>query len=243
MHALSDAELLSVWERGLGQGAVQRALILLAAACPETPADELSRWSIGQRDAELLQFRAQTFGSRLISVANCPACGQDAELELETSQLLTAPVGPPPAHLELEVNDYRVRFRLPNSTDLLAAERVAKVDDARDELLARCLIWAEVNGVALAASDLPAEIATAIAERMAEADPLADVRLSGECPACGASWLAPFDIVSFFWTELSAWARRQVREVHLLASAYGWREAEILALGATRRGLYLELIE
>jgi hypothetical protein len=33
-----------------------------------------------------------------------------------------------------------------------------------------------------------------------------------------------------------------VREVHRMASAYGWREADILAMSAFRRQRYLELI-
>jgi hypothetical protein len=31
-------------------------------------------------------------------------------------------------------------------------------------------------------------------------------------------------------------------EVHKLASAYGWREADILAMSATRRSMYLNII-
>jgi hypothetical protein len=34
-----------------------------------------------------------------------------------------------------------------------------------------------------------------------------------------------------------------VREVHLLASAYGWRESDILAMTPWRRQLYLELVQ
>jgi hypothetical protein len=53
---------------------------------------------------------------------------------------------------------------------------------------------------------------------------------------------APFDIVSHLWTELDAWARRMLREVHALAATYGWSEAEILRMSATRRRAYLDLI-
>ena len=52
----------------------------------------------------------------------------------------------------------------------------------------------------------------------------------------------PLDVAAFFWTELNAWAVRLLREIHALASAYGWREADILALSPKRRDLYLELI-
>ena len=62
MRALSAAELLSVWERGTGQPPHERALSLLAAACPESSRDELAILSIGERDKRLLTLRAWTFG-------------------------------------------------------------------------------------------------------------------------------------------------------------------------------------
>ena len=76
---------------------------------------------------------------------------------------------------------------------------------------------------------------------MAEADPQADVQLALVCPACGHTWQATFEIVSFLWAELSAWAERTLADVHALASTYGWREADILAMSARRRQRYLEL--
>src|SRR5438876_7126247 len=88
MRALTDAELLSVWERGLGQSAVQQALQLLAAASPETPPDDWATLSIGRRDACLLALRERTFGSRIVSLATCPACGEQAEVTFEVAQVL-----------------------------------------------------------------------------------------------------------------------------------------------------------
>jgi hypothetical protein len=77
---------------------------------------------------------------------------------------------------------------------------------------------------------------------MSRADPQADVRLALTCPACRHQWRSIFDIVTFFWIELDVWARRTLRDVHALARAYGWREADILALSPQRRQCYLEMI-
>jgi hypothetical protein len=82
----------------------------------------------------------------------------------------------------------------------------------------------------------------AITAAMAEADPQAEVELSLRCLMCGNQWLAPFDVVSFLWREIDAWATHILREVHQLASAYGWSERDILALSPLRRRHYLELI-
>jgi hypothetical protein len=50
-----------------------------------------------------------------------------------------------------------------------------------------------------------------------------------------------FDIEEYFWVEVAARAMRILREIHILARAYGWREADILAMSTRRRQAYLEL--
>lgn len=75
-----------------------------------------------------------------------------------------------------------------------------------------------------------------------QADPQANVQLNVSCPACSHQWQMTFDILSFFWTEISAWAQRILREVHVLASAYGWHEADVLAMSSMRRQCYLQMV-
>src|SRR5512136_680530 len=87
MRALSASELLSVWERGLAQSPVERALTLLVAANPESAPDDMARLSIGQRDAQLLTLREWMFGSQLVSLANCQECGEQLELAFDVSDI------------------------------------------------------------------------------------------------------------------------------------------------------------
>jgi hypothetical protein len=108
-------------------------------------------------------------------------------------------------------------------------------------LLERCLISAELNGEAVVTSELSDEILEAIATKMLEADPQGDVQLALTCPACSHRWQITFDILSFFWNEINVWAQRVMREIHVLASSYGWREADILALSPWRRQVYLQM--
>jgi hypothetical protein len=77
---------------------------------------------------------------------------------------------------------------------------------------------------------------------MADCDPQADVEIARTCSACGHQWQTSFDIVSFFWTEICAQAKRLLREVDILARVYGWREADILSMSAARRRAYLEMV-
>lgn len=233
MRSLSASELLDVWERGLAQPPVERALALLTATRPGSTRDELAHLSIGRRDAALLSLREQTFGARLAGIADCPACNEKLELTFETSEIRAAGDEPEPS-LTVIASGQEVRFRLPDSTDVLAVAGNGDAARTRDLLLERCLEDASPR-------QLPEEVTEAIVARMAEADPQADVQLNLSCPACGHRWQALFDIVTFFWSEIHAWAHRTLQDVHRLASAYGWREPDILALSPWRRQVYLEL--
>jgi hypothetical protein len=239
MRPLAPTELLDVWERGQGRPPVQRALALLAAACPEVSLDALARLPIGTRDSLILTVREWTFGPDLAALAACPHCGERLEMSFRTDDIRCAGEVVPEDGLSVSVAGYDVSFRLPDSRVLSqdAAEAAAPA-----LLLERCLLSARYGDEACRADQLPEVVRAAVAERMARADPQADVRLDIDCPACGRGCRLPFDITSYFWAELDAWARRTLGEVHLLASAYGWREADVLALTPFRRQLYLEMV-
>ncbi len=76
---------------------------------------------------------------------------------------------------------------------------------------------------------------------LAKTDPQAETLIDLTCPACGHGWTVALDIGSFLWTRWNALAKRLLREVHVLARAYGWREPDILALSWIRRQAYLEM--
>jgi len=240
MRALSVPELLGAWESGLEQGPVERALTLLGAACPETPRDSLARLSIGRRDASLLTLREWTFGSRVDSLVECPRCGQRLEIAFNIADVRVEGEAPP--ELPATVEEYQLRLRPPDSTDIAAIAAEPAVERKRQLLFERCLIEARRGGEEAPAGKLPPEALNAVAERLAEADPQADIQLDVACSCCGERWKSAFDIAAFFWSEIDAWACRILREVHTLASAYGWSERDILALTPARRQFYLEMV-
>jgi hypothetical protein len=243
MRALSAAELFDVWERGQGQSPAQRALILLAVACKETPPEQLGQFSIGRRDADLLALREHTFGLQLASTAVCPHCAVQLEFRIDADDIRMTPTEERNAPEQLTEAECEIAFRLPNSLDLATLDPSADLETNRQRLFERCVTEAKRAGVEIAASQLPDAVVAAVAQRMSELDPQADVQLALACPQCDHKWHAPLDPISYFWSEIHAWAHRILREVHALASAYGWREADILALSAWRRQAYLELIE
>lgn len=245
MHTLSVAKLLTTWEIALAQHPIQRGLTLLAMAWPETPVPDLASLSIGRRDAALLTLREQIFGTRLNSIANCPQCGERLELSFQVDEI-RAPVPEEPAQpLQWQSGAYQVHFRPPNSADLLVIASQHDSATAHQQLLQRCLISVQqksTESTELMFNPLPAGLAEQILLQMAEADPQGDVQLALACPSCQHEWQVAFDILSYLWQEINDWAQRTLHEVHLLATAYGWREADILALSAQRRHFYLSLI-
>ena len=240
MHLPSASAMLGAWERGLDQGPVERGLTLLALGSPESTAEALAELSIGERDRRLLALREALFGPRMTGLISCSACGEPLELDFTVAELCAAPK-PDMGGLAVCGEDYAVELRLPDSRDLLACA-ASDPAEAASVLLRRCVVSARFREEPAAAEDLPAFLVAEAARRLTEADPQADMRFALACASCSHQWHAPFYIVPFLWTELEAWAGRLLQDVHALASAYGWTERDILALGRARRQQYLRML-
>ena len=152
------------------------------------------------------------------------------------------PGAEPPQDLSVDIGEYSVHFCLPNSFDLMAISDLKDLDEATHVLIGRCLIGANYKGEETPVDALPEMVLDKILERMNESDPQADIQLNLSCPECGHKWWAAFDILSFLLKEIDAWAFHTLRDFHVLASAYGWSEAESLAMSNWRRQVYLELV-
>src|SRR5258708_2994405 len=243
MRPLSAQEMLVIWERGLHQHPVERALTMLNVAMPAFAADALLTLSIGQRDAYLLALREATFGSRLESFVECPACQERLEFTPHRPDIRVTSVTESNEGTQQAVIDgYELHFRSPNSRDLIAIARFRDVDAARRILVQRCIVEAKRDGETITVSAFREPMIVDLAEHMARFDPQAEVRLNLSCPACDHQWSLLFDIASFLWTEICGQAKRLLRDVHTLARAYGWREADILSMSAARRQCYLEMV-
>ncbi|MEV0172028.1 hypothetical protein AB0I00_13035 [Streptomyces sp. NPDC050803] len=235
MTITGAAELLAAWETGLAQAPTGRALLLHRTARPDLDGAVLPALPVGEREADLFALRRALFGDRMQVRLDCADCGADMEFDLDAGEFA---VGTDDRQVTVSEGGWEVEFRLPGVADVTAAARAA---DPRAALLARCLVAAERGGTAVAAGELPVAVQRRIAEAVEAADPGADVTLNVACPECGQATRAELDIASYLWTELDAWARDVLLDVHLLATAYGWSEPEILALSPLRRRYYLEL--
>lgn len=250
MHALSAPELLRVWERAEDRHPIDRGLALLQATCPGWDRQQLASLPIGRRDAMLLDLRERTFGQQLRGVGRCPHCAAQVEFSVKVSDLLGPAAGDvddegglaPAEEFTFAADGCRLRCRLPNSFDLAEIVDCPDEAQARHRLLRRCVIEVVCDEARVPLSDLPETAIKALGAEMAQRDPIAELRLDLDCPDCRGRWLLALDILSFFWSEIAAQAKQLLEEVHVLARAYAWPEADILAMSSRRRRYYLKMV-
>lgn len=251
MHAPSTADLLLAWECGLDQSPTGRALALLRPCLPGISADKLAALPIGARDIHLLGLRESLFGNAVAAISQCSRCGEMLDITFTIREILCLATKKNEAEAietdgqthQLHAEGYDVCYRVPTSADLLAIAETAGDIEPQNVLLQRCVIELQQNGTAVPIGKLPDAVVAAISQEMAEADPHARIELGLICPECSHAWHSLFDIATFLWAEIHAWARRILQDIHTLAWAYGWRETDILAMSARRREIYLELAQ
>jgi hypothetical protein len=194
---------------------------------------------VGDRDYLILALRRITLGDRFHGVLPCPACEarMDVTFSAEDVPVEARPQTATSYPLELgsgEGPPRLIRFRLPTGGD---QELVLGLDGgaAVEALLRRCLL--DDGGAALGDTEREA-----VMEAMDRLAPQVHLELDLTCPECGHAFLAPFDVTTFFLHEMAINAAQLLRETHVLALAYHWREADILGLARDRRRAYLDLL-
>lgn len=227
MRALTNGDLLDLWERGDRLHPLDRALLAVAAAEPAAPHGELADWPLGRRNAALARLRRENFGSTFTGWTACPECAERLEFSFDGGTLLEDGREAPALTVDGR------SFRPLTSRDL--ASVAAEVDErtAAHKLLRLCCTQQ---------SEFTDAELEALGARLAEADPLAETLLDFACDACGHRWREPLDIATWFWTEIEGRARQLLYDIHTLAAAYGWTEREILSLSESRRARYLGMV-
>ncbi len=243
MNHITDQELLNVWEFGLSHSVLETSLVLLTYIFPENDISKVASFSIGERDARLLYVRELLFGSVLRNTSDCTSCGQKMEWETTTEELKLQSFqeNTEPEKIELEYDNQKIQFRLPNSQDMLSVSTIDSKDKQVDQLIQSCMVNSSIakKGIQKLSEDLK----TRIVKRMEEEDPQANIVMNLSCPECENEWNATFDIMQYLWTEINEWAVRFVQDVYLIASNFGWSEKDILEMNRFRRDLYLNMIK
>ncbi|OCR24177.1 hypothetical protein AFK24_15595 [Pseudomonas syringae] len=222
-------------EEALAAGAsVARAGTLLIGLCASLATEEGAQTALGSEaartltlgDRELL-FRAifsSTFSPKVASGRPCPGdCGETIEFDLDLSIAPEMPPEPGPIH-HLEFMGLQATCRLLTGADL---EEAAGTDDPVSSLCHACT----------GNDALPCDV---LAQELTRLDPNAETVINLTCAACGHEtqvYLDGFELIR----HALATEGGIFRQIHILASAYGWREQDILAIPRARRRRYCAL--
>jgi hypothetical protein len=227
------ARLVAAWDAAAAVGGIARAAVLLHAAGAVGALDEALDLPVGDAAARSAELYAAAFGEVLDGLVGCE-CGELLELQVPLAAL-RAPLGG--GTTTVEHAGVALQVRAPTIRDLLAA---AGEPDSAAVLLARC-----VSDPAGGAID-PGGLTPGVRERVdAAAEELAGaaaMTLQAACPACGAGVRAAADVADLLWERVRVAAAAVLAEVAELAAAFGWSEADVLALSPARRRSYLDLV-
>ncbi|HEY2471698.1 MAG TPA: hypothetical protein VGI45_28185 [Terracidiphilus sp.] len=243
MLTLSNSDFLSLWEQGQPMHPLDRALLAIRLSLSREEAAEFNAsvadWPLGRKNRALARLRTLYFGPLLEGWTVCPECGEQLEFKLDCRNFESTPQ---PARDE-HVSFGSKTFRLPTSRDLASIANQTDSNNAVLSLLRACTIASDDARSSGSYSALSVNEIDDIANRMADADPLAEISVGFDCPICHHASEEVLDLSDFLWTEIESRARRLLSEVHLLALAYGWAESDILSLSDSRRTAYLQMVQ
>jgi hypothetical protein len=224
----------------------------LLVEVPGTSVGPGSAWqlAISDRDRLLAAVYASCFDDRVESEVACAECDEPSEITFSLAALVASVMtstdsdsdpsvaGPDPAGVFSLADG--MRFRLPNSDDQRAIFGL-RTDQRRVALLRRCILQDDGAGHRTA-SDLSGETLDRVEAAMAKVGPTLDLNLPVTCHQCGAVRDGRFDIQHFTLAAFAHEARFLVREIHYLASTYGWSLREILDLTRDDRRAFVRLV-
>lgn len=207
--------------------------------------------AVSDRDRLLAAIYVHTFSDQIESEVRCSACGERTTISFSLEELVASLAPDEAARREVGVSGpddkgrftltEGVRFRLPTSGDQrvsLGASGDDQPQHAASVLVRRCVV-AETGRTG---ADLDASVIERVGAAMAVVGPTVEHRFEVGCESCPAAEHVHFDIQPFLLRALAHERRYLVREVHYLASTYGWGLSEILSLPRADRRAYVELV-
>ncbi|MFG2106445.1 hypothetical protein [Micromonospora chersina] len=226
----SDRDLVRLWPLGGSRGAGARVGAMLLRLYGE----QARRDALGVRNQRMLTLHRAVVGRPIEAVVACPGCNADSEFVVPVEEICALPKPSPEAAVRLAVGDVGVRFRLPAVADLEALAGSSYTTGIRRLAARTCL---DGDPPSLGESDLER-----LAQEWEALDPAGSIRVDLSCADCARAIAANVDPAEFVARDLDRTVKRLLREVDVIARAYGWSEDAILGLAAERRRWYVDLI-
>lgn len=190
-----------------------------------------SRLAVADRDRVLVRLHLDLYGAAISSTLTCRGCGELFDLDFRLDDL-AAHCEPPSS--EASAEPWRVgdlQFRPLTGDDELA---VLGDRDPAAALFERVSSGGDTSP--------PDQGRIDVAGALARLTPPVAAPIGARCPECATQQSADFDIQGFLLVRLLGERPRLWRSVHLIASAYHWSRAEILALTRTERETYADAV-
>ncbi|UTW11342.1 hypothetical protein [Marinobacterium rhizophilum] len=192
----------------------------------------VERLCLADRQAIVLAWRARREPDPQWWHLRCHACEHPFDVPLSLQALPCSAAGPNFPFARAETSAGPLTLRIPDGRDLCWLAQQQDKPETRKALVMRLLI--EPSDAALSDAD----IAAVEAAIEAEVPELAET-LDADCPECGTTNRLAFDPCQGLVPALDP----LLDDIHRLAAAYHWSEAEILALPEPRRRQYLQRID
>jgi hypothetical protein len=224
-------------------GATSRLIDALLVATPHTAVGpgQAHMLSLPDHDVVLAALYRELFGDEVACRVHCVGCGDALAVGFSLAELLAV-------RHETSEADRAVLAELRGPDD----EGVYELAASMRFRLPTCADVAELHGLPPALAEQALEQRCVLAfgsgdrdaldRAMALAGPRVATELDTECPRCGHGQSTPFDIEAFLCAALERERALVIREVHVLARAYGWSRTDILEMARGDRHLHVRLV-
>jgi len=194
---------------------------------------DIDALTVAEYDRLLAAVFEALYGDQVEARTQCAACAEPLEISLSLSALAASP---PDVDIELAGPDENGAFLLPDGRRIRAptvgdVERAVRSGDAA-ALRRACVLEGD--------ADASPELLDAALEAAA---PALTRDVAASCPHCGSAQSVRFDLATFLIASLARERPFLLRELHLLARAYGWSLSEILSLSRDDRRALARLCE
>lgn len=216
----------------------QRVTAILSAMCETLGGDAadaalLRRVSVAGREWLLLRAGLQFYRGSNWFEASCPACSAHFDLECDLREVPANAAGEGFPTVEVETGRGTRIFEAPNGAheEAIAEHRA---DNPRRELVGLCGMArdAEAEAARFSAADIDL-----IDSALEAISPEIATDVATVCPECGEPTRLAIDPLAFAFPAPA----RILRDVAVIAQAFGWSEDAILSLPSHRRNTYVSL--
>lgn len=228
--------ILNVWDYCVGKNQTFKGVALASLVFNEADHSDVLNWSIEKRDVALFHVRKKFFGNQFNNISHCPKCAETVEWDFYFHQMEIPSLKGTPDNVEIsvDVTDYNLMVRLPNSDDLFVNNEI--------QIIQNCILNLNEYKALSRNQKIPDVLINQINDRFNESCQASNITYNLNCVACKHEWQVVFDIVSYLWKEIDQWAKGFLDQIGLLAKTFGWSESEIINMSENRRNHYLNLI-